>query len=178
MKALFFKRKDILALQAIYLAVGFVLLVVLGSSLSYLKRAPFSYWGDFWEFILILSISSPAILLILISWGLFANSKKNLFLAFVSSVVSAMWYFVLSLILLYIRFVYVGKCGFEGYVANGGEISDQCSRKLVSLNMITIFFIIAFVLFVLLWYTILQIIKLREEIRLLSRKLSGRIPTA
>ena len=178
MKALFYKRNNILILEILYFILGLSLLVVLGSSVNYLTKAPFDYWGDFYEFMLILGISLPSVLMMLISWGLFAYSKKNLFFAFVSSVVCAMWYFILSLILLYIRFASVGKCGFQGYRQSENEASYQCGERLIQMNEITVLFAIAFVLFVLLWYTILQIIKSREEIRLISKKSSARQATA
>jgi hypothetical protein len=170
---LILKSDAIKIFQVVHLVSGTILLLLFLSSVNTLPQAKFEHTGQFYQFMLFLSVSTPAIFVFLTTVGLFLFTGRGLLLAFISSVVSGIWYFALSILLIYVRFTFLGKCGFEGYIERIPS-RDPCFGQPLTMLSVTIFIATCALLFALLWVTIVLIIRAREENKQLEKQLPAR----
>lgn len=159
-KAQIIKPARIKFLQWVFLLSSIFMTIPFISSVNSLPSLFFVFYGEFYKFWFLLGIVSPSLFFWIIFRGLVLYPKGKL-ITILSSVISATWYFVLTLISLYLRFTIYGKCGFEGFISssNNAVSASQCSEVVVTLGELTGYIFIYTTLFALLWYTTLAIIK-------------------
>lgn len=147
-------------LRLVYLLLGLLMSILLILAINDLPFISFVYYGELYKFLLLIATVIPAVSFLFICWGLLSYPKRRL-ITLTSSMIAAIWYFVLILISLYLRFTFYGKCGFEGF----GALSDnylglsQCAVIVVTMRELTVYIFIYTILLALLWYTILAVIR-------------------